>query len=477
MAMQVVAFVLIAVAQVSNAPAGAVGDRPPNVLLIVADDLNTTLGCYGHPLVRTPNLDRLAARGMRFDRAYCQFPLCNPSRASFLTGRRPDRTGVIDNAVHFRTIDPDTVTMPQFFRERGYYCARVGKIFHYGVPVQIGTSGLDDSPSWDEVVNPRGRDKDDEDQIDRAPPGFGLGGTESLSWKAADGTDAEQTDGRGASAAIELLERLRGRSFFLAVGFYRPHTPYVAPRRYFDLYPLDGVALVDRARTTRAGIPEPGLTVVPPDYGLDERVRRQALQAYYASITFLDAQVGSVLDALDRLELRNRTVVVFYSDHGYHLGEHGLWQKLSLLEESARVPLIVAAPGIGGAGRPCARLVELIDVYPTLADLCALPSPPGIDGHSIRPLLAEPDRPWVRAALTQVRYKGATGYAVRTERYRYIEWDEGRRGVQLYDHDSDPWETRNLATEPAHGATIGVLSRILRDELADTIARAQGQGP
>ena len=241
--------------------AHAQGQPPPrrNVLLIVCDDMNTALGTYGHPLVQSPNIDRLARRGLRFDRAYCQFPLCNPSRSSFLTGRRPEATKVVDNQVRFRAALPDAVTLPQLFRDNGYSVARVGKLFHYGVPGEIGTSGLDDPSSWDEVVNPRGRDVDDEGLITSVKPGTGFGAT--LSWLAANGADEEQTDGKGATAAIRLLEARRDKPFFLAVGFYRPHTPYVAPKAYFDAYPLGGITLADGGG--REGVPQPALTVNP----------------------------------------------------------------------------------------------------------------------------------------------------------------------------------------------------------------------
>jgi uncharacterized sulfatase len=290
---------IVAAATLGTASGAEPSPRKLNVLLIASDDLNTALGCYGHPMVQSPNIDRLAARGVRFERAYCQYPLCNPSRSSFLTGLRPDTTGVLDNGKRFRDNVPDAVTLPQLFQKAGYFVARVGKLFHYGVPNQIGTSGLDDPPSWQEVVNPKGRDVADEPKIFSIKPGSGFGAT--LSWLAADGADAEQTDGMGADAAIRLLEAHAAGPFFLAVGFYRPHTPYVAPKSYFAKYPPETIRLVQEAGGGRDGVPAPALTVNPPNYGIDEDLQRQAIQAYFASISFMDAQVGRLLDALARL--------------------------------------------------------------------------------------------------------------------------------------------------------------------------------
>jgi uncharacterized sulfatase len=438
-----------------------------NVLFIVSDDLNNALGAYGHPLVKSPNIDRLARNGVRFDRAYCQFPLCNPSRASFLTGLRPDRTGVIENQTQFRANVPDAVTLPQTFRKNGYFVARVGKLYHYGVPTQIGTDGLDDPPSWEKVVNPRGRDKDDEPKIFSLRPGQ-FGGT--VSWLAADGTDEEQTDGIGATEAIKLLEQNRARPFFLAVGFYRPHTPYVAPRKYFEMYPTGLIQAPEVTEEDRKREPAPayGSALREQDAMTDEQ-RKEAIQAYYASTTFMDAQVGRVLEALERLRLNDRTIVVFTSDHGYHLGDRGLWQKMSLWENSARVPLIIYNPRSRGTSRACGRTVELIDLHPTLADLCGLAPPAGLDGRSLRPLLRDQRARWDRPAYTQVTRGGVRspqafmGRTVRTERWRFTEWGEnGERGVQLYDMENDPKEQRNLAADPTHAAAVEQMRRLLR---------------
>jgi uncharacterized sulfatase len=475
---------LIAIVATATPGASSGAETAPrklNVLLIASDDLNTALGCYGHPTVQSPNIDRLAARGVRFEHAYCQYPLCNPSRSSFLTGLRPDTTGVLDNSKRFRDNVPDATTLPQLFQKAGYFVARVGKLFHYGVPNQIGTSGLDDPPSWQEVVNPKGRDVADEPTIFSIKPGSGFGAT--LSWLAADGSDAEQTDGIGADAAIRLLEAHSAGPFFLAVGFYRPHTPYVAPKTYFAKYPTETIRLVQEPGGGRIGVPAPALTVNPPNYGIGEDLQRQAIQAYFASISFMDAQVGRLLDALDRLKLADSTVIVFLSDHGYHLGEHGLWQKMTLFEQAARVPLIVAAPGMKSNGRASARLAELVDVYPTVADLCGLTPPPGLAGRSLRPQLDDPNAPGKEAAITQLRRGGGMkqesypGYSVRTERYRYVEWDGGRRGVQLYDHENDPQELRNLADDPAQAAIVAAMKRRLRDALAATPGQPQVRTP
>jgi len=443
-----------------------------NVLYLVSDDLANRLGCYGDSLARSPNIDRLARRGVRFDRAYCQYPLCNPSRASFLTGLRPDHTGVLENATHFRQVVPNAVTLPQAFRRQGYFAARVGKLYHYGVPNQIGTDGLDDPPSWEKVVNPRGRDKDDEGKIFSLVPGQ-FGGT--VSWLSADGTDEEQTDGVGAAEAVRLLEQNRDRPFFLAVGFYRPHTPYVAPKKYFDMYPTDRITLPDVPADERTRAPALAFGSAKPEQGrMTDAQRREAIQAYLASTTFMDAQVGKVLDALDRLKLADRTVVVFHSDHGYHLGEHGLWQKMSLWENSARVPMIVADPRAKGKGRASGRTVELIDLYPTLADLCGVPAPANLDGKSLRPLLRDPRAKWDRPAHTQVARGGGRnaprrimGRTLRTERWRYTQWGDAPQDAQLYDMEKDPQELQNLAGDPRRGETVEQLRRLLRESAAN----------
>ena len=432
----------------------------PNVLFLIADDLNNDLGTYGAP-VRSPNIDKLAARGVKLDRVYNQYPLCSPSRSSLLTGRRPNATGVLTNPApvkrpnspHFREKLPDAITLPQLFRTNGWFAARVGKLYHYGVPLSIGSAGLDDYLSWDLAINPRGRDREIHDRIFSLRPGL-FGGT--LSWLADDGRDAEHTDGIAATDAVRLLERFKrnNESFFLAVGFYRPHTPFVAPKRYFDMYPRDRIVLPTLSDADHSRTPEAAYrSALKEQDSMTDDQRREAIQAYSASITFMDAQVGHVLDALNRLGLSDNTIVVFTSDHGYHLGDHGLWQKMSLFERSARVPLIIAAPRVKGRGVVARGLAELVDLYPTLAELAGLQPKTPVDGVSLVPMLNDPAATVKDAAFTQVR----NGYAVRTDRWRYVEWAAGEQGAELYDMDKDPGETTNLAQDERYAATVSDL--------------------
>jgi iduronate 2-sulfatase len=436
----------------------------PNVLLIMADDLNNDLGTYGHPIVRTPNIDRLASRGLRFDRAYNQFPLCNPSRASLMTGLRPDTIRIYELQTQFRANVPDAVTLPQMFRRNGYYAARVGKIYHYGVPGQIGTSGLDDPPSWDAVVNPKGIDKDEEPLLTNFTPSRGLGS--ALAFYLSPSSDEEQTDGKVAAETIALLEANRNRPFFIAAGFYRPHCPFIAPKQYFDRYPLERIPVPKVSAEAMARVPAAALFTRPLNWDIAEDGQRQSIRAYYASIGFLDANVGRLLSALERLKLTDNTIVVFMSDHGYNLGEHGQWMKQSLFERSARSPLIIAGPGVSTRGGASPRVVEYLDLYPTLAELTGLPAPSNLEGRSLVPLVKKPDAQWDHPALTQVR-RGAPpkffmGYSLRTERWRYTEWDGGTQGTELYDEKNDPGELNNLAEDPAHKAVVSELKRLLQ---------------
>lgn len=450
----------------------------PNVLFIAVDDMNSDLGCYGHPYVKSPNIDRLAKRGVRFDRTYCQFPLCSPSRSSIMTGLRPSQTKVFDLRYHFRTHMPGVVTLPQLFKNNGYYVARVGKIYHYGNPGDIGTSGLDDPASWTEFVNPAGRDKTTlETDVINYTPQRGLGS--AMSFLAdKEGKDEEHTDGKVALETIKLLEKHRSESFFIAAGFYKPHTPYIAPKKYFDLYPLEQVQLPKEPVDYLKSVPAPALASTKPWplFGVTPDQARECKRAYYAAISFVDAQIGKLLDAVERLKLTDNTIVIFWSDHGYHLGEHGLWMKQSLFEESARVPMILSTPWLKTRGQTCPRTVEFLDVYPTLADLAGLIPPNNLGGVSLRPLLDNPQKPWNRPAFTQVQRGNFPGYAVRTERWRYIEWDDGQQGAQLYDEKTDPHEYNNLAGDPKHAAVVAEMKTLIRKNWPERVEGGKAPG-
>lgn len=451
---------------------------PRNILLIMADDLNTMLGCYGDPRAQTPNLDRLAQRGVRFDQAYCTYPLCGPSRNSLLTGLYPNSTGIHENEQIFRQTIPKQPSLPQLFRQAGYFVARTGKLYHYNVPNSIGTVGHDDPASWEVATNPAGVDRTREHPEIFTLTAGQFGGT--LSWLASTHPDAEHTDSMVASDACWLLRRCAEdrKPFFLAVGFFRPHTPYVAPKHYFDLYPEAEMRIVQGVEEDQKDIPEAALRSLKREEKekLTDPLRRQALQAYYASITFMDAQVGRVLDALSALGLENDTTVIFLSDHGYHTGEHGLWQKVSLFEESVRVPWIVRVPGVTAPGAVISDPVSLVDLVPTLAELTGIVPPSNLQGQSLARHLSIPGTTGRGWALSQVSRGGGRpdrpqffGYSLRTKRWRYTEWDQGQKGVELYDHDNDKRELVNLASDSTHADTVAKLRGMLADAIKSSM--------
>ena len=438
---------------------GLAAEPPLNVLLIAADDLRNDLGCYGS-VVKSPNLDRFAAKGLRFDRAYCQYPVCNPSRVSLLTGLRPNTTKILDNGVHFRKTIPDAVTLPQLFRQNGYFTASFGKIFHRGLTMEDIRPEMDDAKSWEAARYFQAT------ELGLKGQGRNLTGGKLAwcRWLASEGGDEDQPDGQIAREAIRLLEEKRDKPFFIALGFHKPHDPFNAPSEYFDLYPLDRLKLLDQ-ETSGTNAP----LAIPAGWktqfgNFTDQERREYIRAYYACITFMDAQVGKVFDALDRLKLWERTVVIFFGDHGFHLGERGWWNKSTVFEYSARAPLIVWSPQMKAAGRSSTRLVEFVDIYPTVTELCGLKPSAALEGRSFVPLLNNPTQAWKGAAFTQVQRGQIAGYSVRTERWRYTEWDRGNKGVELYDHQNDPGEWRNLADESQHSEAMKQLSAVLRKQ-------------
>ncbi|HBJ37462.1 MAG TPA: iduronate-2-sulfatase, partial [Planctomycetaceae bacterium] len=435
---------VLATADDSKSPA-LKQDQRKNVLFIISDDLNCFLGCYDDPRAKTPNIDRLAARGMRFERSYCTFPLCGPSRNSMLTGLYPNSSGILQNAQIFRQTIPSHVSLPQAFRQAGYFAARIGKLYHYNVPKSIGTNGHDDPGSWEMEINPAGVDRlEEEPFITTLTPGQ-FGGT--LSWYASPKSDEHHTDGLMAADAQWVLQRCADRPdrpFFLAVGFFRPHTPYVAPKvPYFGFYPEKEMPLVTGVKEDHADLPAAALGSYKKEQDkLTDELRQQCVQAYYASISFMDTQVGKVIDTLDELGLAENTIIVFTSDHGYHMGEHGLWQKMSLFEESSRVPMLIVAPGVAKPASVAATPVSHVDLYPTLTELCGVSSPQNLQGQSLVPILADANQKGRGWALCQVTRGGGParatlgtdvasngnrffGYTLRTDRWRYTQWDEG----------------------------------------------------
>ena len=447
---------------------------PTNVLMIVADDLAACLGSYGNAVCKTPNLDRLAREGVVFERAYCQYPVCGPSRASFMSGLYPNTTKLPTNSKaigSFKVSNKELAQHPsigEFLRKQGYFSARVGKIYHMGIPggIEIGEPGGDEPASWDYAYNVF------------APETFSPGKHELLSPKRThmgsnfsrvivpDGQEHTQHDIIAAHQAIAILESKTksapNKGFFLAVGFVRPHVPLVAPKRIFDQYPPDKMRLPHVPAGDLDDVPKPAAAMDNlPRYGMNEEQQRQALAGYYASVTFMDEQVGRLLETLDRLDQRKNTVVIFLSDHGYSLGEHHCWQKLSLFEESVKVPLIISAPGFqASAGRKARGIVEPLDLYPTIADLLGFKdkAPRILQGTSLRPLLENPGRrDWAKTHAYTITHQ--QGESVRTDRWRYNRW--GKEGEELYDHERDPEEFTNLANKPEHAATLAEMRALL----------------
>lgn len=466
---------------------------PPNVLFIAVDDLRPELGCYGASHMQSPNIDKLAARGLLFERAYCQVAVCNPSRNSVLSGCRPDTTGVFDNQHFLRPQMPDVVTLPQHFKNNGYTAISLGKIFHHSEKEPGDDAQSWSEPSWyhgepyrhwftkeslDYVKKLKALPKSEQPKQLRAAP-----------VEAADEPDESYPDAQTATKAIEILQRLKqeGKPFFLGVGFVKPHLPFTCPQKYWDLYPEDSIKLpVNAARTKDAPTPAfhsnyelRSYGTVPVNGDIADGMGLKLIRGYRACVSFMDAQLGRVMDELDRLGLRENTVVIFWGDHGYHLGENGVWTKMTNFENGARAPLIVSAPGQKTAGQRTRALVEHVDMYPTLAELCGLAVPQHLEGTSLKPLIEKPERTWKTAAFSQYLRPGAgkgkegiMGRSIRTDRWRYTEWRDVKGelvGAELYDEVADPQETVNLAEALAQAGTVAELAARLKAGWKDAL--------
>lgn len=457
-------------------------ETPPkyNVLFIIADDLTyTALSCYGNTVCQTPNIDAIAAKGARFTRAYCQGTYCGPSRASFMSGYYPHAIGVLGYA-NPRPQIGDRETWSQHFKNHGYYAARVSKIFHMGVPggVEIGGdgrdhnnyNGADDEASWTERFNtpgPEWKAPGDGETLEGNPDGKKpVVGGNTFVVVAADGDDLVHADGKAAAKAVELIDRHKDEPFWLGVGFVRPHVPFVSPRSYHEPFlPYDKLVLPEKIEGDWDDIPKAGINYkTSVNMKMDIRRQKKAVGGYYASVAFMDAQVGKVMAALKESGKVDSTIVIFTSDHGFHLGEHDFWAKVSLRDESSGVPLIISVPGKNPA--VCDSFVELLDLYPTLSKLCGLPIPEGIQGKDISAMLDDPAHKVRNTAFSTAPSR--KGFLLRDEKWAYIQYGEDAKGgIELFDMEKDPKQYTNLAEHPEHAAVVAEFKAKLTAKLVE----------
>jgi iduronate 2-sulfatase len=444
------------------APGLAAATKPgsPNILFIISDDLTATaLSCCGNTICRTPNIDRLAAQGTRFTRAVCQGTYCGPSRASFMSGYYPHATGVL-GYTNPRPEIGDRATWSQHFKNAGYYAARVSKIFHMGVPgdIEKGGDSADDAASWTQRFNspgPEWKAPGVGETLENNPDGKkpAVGGNTFVVVEA-EGDDLVHSDGKTAAKAVELIQQHAGKQpFFLAVGFVRPHVPFVAPANYFEPFkPYDKMPLPPKIAGDWDDIPKAGINYkTTVNMKMDERRQRKAVGGYYGAVRYMDAQVGKVLDALEKSGQAENTIIIFTSDHGYHLGEHDFWAKVSLRDESAMVPLIIKVPGKKPA--VCHSLVELLDLYPTTARLCGLDVPARLQGRDISRMFDDPNHS-VRDSAFSVA-PSSKGFLLREDRWAYLQYSEdASRGIELFDMKRDPKQYTNLAGKPEFAEVV-----------------------
>ena len=473
---------VLAILAIGISTPSTAAEKRLNVLFIASDDMRPELGCYGEQHVHSPNLDRLATGGTTFLQAYCQQAVCSPSRSSLMTGLRPDTIRIWDLATHFRDNMPDVVTLSQHFKNNGYHAERLGKIYH------IGHGNHDDKHSWSRSVSyprsprygPQGNEHLKRLLAEAKAKGVDLKDNtkrpRGLPWEAPDVADNELTDGMIAENAIRLLGELKDQPFFLAVGFMNPHLPFVSPKKYWDLYERDSIQLADNPFLPK-GAPEFAMTAwgevrkyydIPTKGPLTREQAISMIHGYYAAISYVDAQIGRLLDELDRLGLAENTIVVFWGDHGWKLGEHGGWCKHTNFELDTRVPWIIRAPGQKSPGAKTKGLVEFVDMYPTLCELAGLPEPDALEGTSAVPLMNDPSLPWKTAAFSQyprsTKGKRLMGYSMRTDRYRFTRWQHRDdpshvAAVEIYDHINDPAENVNLAADPDNEPLVEQLTR------------------
>lgn len=448
-----------------------------NVLFIAVDDLRPELGCYGQSQIHSPNLDKLAASGVLFERAYCQQAVCSPTRTSLLTGMRPDTTRVYDLVTHFRNHIPDVVTLPQLFKNNGYHAEGMGKIYHSGFDDPISWS----VPHWSNTRGtvyqlPANQALIRQRQADAKAAGLtGKARSNAVKGPAvecADVPDGAYKDGQVANHAKERLKALAAgdKPFFLAVGFAKPHLPFIAPKKYWDLYKRDEMR-VPEWKTAPKGAPQYTLAGsgelftyanIERKLPLDDDVAKELIHGYYAAVSYVDAQIGKVIDELDRLGLRDNTTIVLWGDHGWKLGDYGQWCKHSNVEWDTRGCLMLSSPGMKGNGKTSHALVEFVDIYPTIAELAGLEVPHNLEGKSFVPVLENPQIAWKKAAFSQYPRGGVMGYSMRTDRYRLTRWVDAKKpsdikAVELYDYEADPLATKNLASDSSYAEIVAEL--------------------
>jgi choline-sulfatase len=446
--------------------------KKPNILFIISDDLTTTaVSSYENAAGYTPNIDQLASEGTRFTRAYCQYPVCGPSRASMMSGYYPHATGTFGYVSGRENIGPDKKMWPQLFKENGWFTARVSKIYHMGVPIDIekGSNGTDDALSWNERYNSQGPEwtaAGEAELVQNNP--FGLlprKGGNVMTIVKADGGDKVHSDGKTAEKASELIRTHKDKPFFLAVGLVRPHVPFVAPKPYFDRFPYQQVVLPPKVKGDWDDIPARGINYVTTlNARMTEEQQKKAIAAYYASVSYMDAQVGKILNTLKEEGLEDNTIVIFTSDHGFHLAEHDFWMKVSLKEESVRVPLIVKIPG--KKAQVTDSFVELIDLYPTIAQLAGVEVQDEIQGLSFVPTLDDPTVSTREMAFSVNTWKGCHTFLLRNDKWAFTLYDEdGGSGIELFDMQHDPKQYNNLANYPAYKNIVARLKQKVHEKL------------
>jgi iduronate 2-sulfatase len=422
-----------------------------NVLFIVVDDMNTTLGCYGHPLVKTPNIDRLARMGVQFNHAYCNYAVCGPSRSSFLTGLKPESINILDNKTPLQSVLGDRITLPYLFKQNGFYTMSLGKVFH-------GAKEHNDLKAWDEIYSfgptPIGKTGEKRNMTG--------GILKWCEWMAAEGTDEDQPDGQIAKKAVEFISEKKDKPFFLAVGFQKPHDPFIAPKAYFGMYPLEQCDPPVLPHDWQAPYKHtlPGETSVFDQF--TDQDKREFLRSYYACTSFMDAQVGKLLKALEETNQLENTLIIFFGDHGYHLGEHNWWNKVTIFEKGTKAPFIMAGQSVGKKGVESNAMFEFIDIYPTLADLLKLENIPDyLEGKSFAGSVKDPSKPFRNSVQAIVSRGSMLGRMVKNEKWRYIEWENGLKGIELYDQVNDPIEYNNLAENSEYNEVISMMKTIL----------------